>query len=76
LERDNRPASNLFHVFDSDNLVMRRSSRKPFDYSILDTPCTICGYKIHPAQLLRIDGEHVRCPSCGGDFIPPMKKNV
>jgi len=30
-------------------------------------PCAHCGYKISPRELLRVDGEHVRCPKCGKD---------
>jgi DNA-directed RNA polymerase subunit RPC12/RpoP len=37
--------------------------------------CTHCDYRIPPAELLRIDGEHIRCPKCGKDFIPETKKS-
>ena len=39
-------------------------------------PCAHCGYKIPPRELLRVDGEHVRCPKCGKDsqYIKKLRK--
>jgi predicted RNA-binding Zn-ribbon protein involved in translation (DUF1610 family) len=30
----------------------------------LDTPCPKCGYSITPAEIRRVDFEHVECPEC------------
>jgi DNA-directed RNA polymerase subunit RPC12/RpoP len=52
---------------------MRRNRRidpKTFD---LTTPCPECGYKIPPNELLRIDGERMRCPACKRDVLIPQK---
>jgi len=54
--------------------AVRRSHRidpKSFD---LTTPCAECGYKIHPNELMRLDGERVRCPACKLDVLVPTKK--
>jgi hypothetical protein len=34
----------------------------------LDTLCPKCGKVISPAELRRIDFEHVECPACGERF--------
>lgn len=39
----------------------RRTDPKSFD---LTHTCPMCGYKIPPAEILRIDGTHIRCPQC------------
>lgn len=50
---------------------MRGFNRKEFLNSLdLSTECTECGYKIHPAELLYVDEQKVRCPKCGKDFLP------
>ena len=36
----------------------------------LSIVCTECGYGIEPAELKRIDTEHIRCPKCGAAFSP------
>ncbi len=36
----------------------------------LDTVCTKCGYRIPPAEIQRVDSESMRCPACGGKFVP------
>jgi len=40
----------------------------------LSIACTKCGYGIEPAELKRIDTEHIRCPKCGAAFVPASKK--
>ena len=32
---------------------------------IADIPLPECGYKIKPSEIRFVDGEHVKCPSCG-----------
>jgi predicted Zn finger-like uncharacterized protein len=52
---------------------MRRSRRldpKSFDLSI---ECPECHYKVQPHELLRVDGERVRCPNCQHDVAIPSK---
>ena len=44
---------------------IRRVDPKSFD---LTTSCPECGYKIPPAEILHIDGEHIRCRSAGRMF--------
>jgi len=34
----------------------------------LATPCSNCGYRIPPAELLRVSTNKVRCPKCGVTF--------
>jgi hypothetical protein len=36
----------------------------------LATPCPYCGHEITPAELRRIDFNHVRCPKCEATFTP------
>ena len=43
---------------------MRRSRPDITKYDFT-FPCAHCGYKIPPSELLRVDGEHVKCPKCG-----------
>jgi predicted Zn finger-like uncharacterized protein len=31
--------------------------------------CPECGYKIKPSEILRVDGERVRCPACKKDVL-------
>jgi len=42
----------------------RRVDPRSFD---LTHPCPACGYKIPPAELLRVDGIKIRCPKCGAE---------
>ena len=35
--------------------------------------CPACGGLIEPRQMLRVDGERIRCPHCAGDFDLPGK---
>jgi predicted RNA-binding Zn-ribbon protein involved in translation (DUF1610 family) len=42
----------------------RRVDPKTFD---LTHPCPVCGYKIPPNELLRVDGTNIRCPKCGAE---------
>jgi DNA-directed RNA polymerase subunit RPC12/RpoP len=52
---------------------MRRNRRidpKSFD---LTTECPECHYKIPPNELLRVDGERMRCPHCKQDVLVPTK---
>jgi predicted RNA-binding Zn-ribbon protein involved in translation (DUF1610 family) len=41
----------------------------------LNTRCTNCGYSIPPAQIARVDFEHVECPKCGERFVPGAGKS-
>jgi DNA-directed RNA polymerase subunit RPC12/RpoP len=36
-----------------------------FDLTI---PCSLCGYKILPTEILRVGWSLIRCPSCGQNF--------
>jgi DNA-directed RNA polymerase subunit RPC12/RpoP len=42
----------------------------------LTFPCSHCGYKIPPRELMRIDGEHVRCPKCGKEIVYGKESNT
>ncbi len=48
----------------------RRIDPRSFDLSYL---CPHCGYKIPPAELVRTDGEHIKCPRCGQEHVPVPK---
>jgi hypothetical protein len=54
---------------------MRQRSRQPLTPSVFLTVCIACSYPIPPIELLRNDGERVRCPKCQTDFIPETKGN-
>jgi len=41
-----------------------------FDFD-LTTPCTLCGYKIPPIELLRTGWYTVKCPKCEKEFSLP-----
>jgi hypothetical protein len=41
----------------------------------LDTTCTACGFAISPADVQRVDFEHIRCSNCGKDFVPDKKES-
>jgi DNA-directed RNA polymerase subunit RPC12/RpoP len=43
-----------------------RTNPKDFDHAF---PCQHCGYRIPPHELIRTDGEHVRCPQCGQESV-------
>jgi DNA-directed RNA polymerase subunit RPC12/RpoP len=50
---------------------MRRNRRvdpKSFD---LTTECPECHYKVLPNEVMRLDSERMRCPSCGKDVLLP-----
>jgi ribosomal protein S27AE len=36
----------------------------------LDKVCPKCGHVISPAEVKRIDFEHIECPACGEQFAP------
>jgi predicted RNA-binding Zn-ribbon protein involved in translation (DUF1610 family) len=36
----------------------------------LDALCPKCGKVITPAEVKRIDFEHIECPACGERFVP------
>jgi predicted RNA-binding Zn-ribbon protein involved in translation (DUF1610 family) len=36
-----------------------------FDFSL---PCPLCGYKIQPNELMRLESHIIRCPKCSGLF--------
>jgi len=38
----------------------------------LNVKCTRCGAEIPPSRRVRIDFEHLRCPSCGQTFTPNL----
>lgn len=46
--------------------MRRRVDSASFDHTF---PCAHCGYRIPPAELLRVDGVHVRCPKCGKESV-------
>jgi predicted RNA-binding Zn-ribbon protein involved in translation (DUF1610 family) len=52
---------------------MRRQKVDPKAFD-LTCPCPGCGYKIPPAEILRVDGENIRCPKCGLDFLYITRK--
>ena len=37
--------------------------------------CSHCGFKIPPRELLRTDGEHIRCPKCGQVSVYERKQD-
>jgi predicted RNA-binding Zn-ribbon protein involved in translation (DUF1610 family) len=41
--------------------------------SSLDAVCPQCGKSISPAEVRRIDFEHIECPVCGERFAPVRK---
>ena len=49
----------------------RRIDPKSFD---LSTECPECRYKVQPHELLRVDGERIRCPNCKRDVLIPSKR--
>jgi len=54
--------------------MARRSKLTPEQINAtLFTACTQCGYKIHPSELLYVDGTRCRCPQCKADFEPTRK---
>jgi len=36
----------------------------------LNTACPKCGKTITPAEIQRVDFDHVKCPGCGEQFEP------
>jgi predicted RNA-binding Zn-ribbon protein involved in translation (DUF1610 family) len=46
----------------------RKIDPKSFD---LTTECPECHYKIHPSEMMRLDSDHMRCPSCKQDVLLP-----
>ena len=52
---------------------MRRTRTDPTIFD-LTFPCPECGYKIKPSEILRVDGERVRCPACKRDVLYGTKK--
>ena len=52
---------------------MRRAKPDPTKFD-LTFPCPECGYRIKPSELLRVDGEKVRCPACKKDVLYGTKK--
>ncbi len=42
-------------------------------HASMDTTCPHCGFTISPAELVRIDSERVRCPSCRKDLVRKKK---
>jgi hypothetical protein len=44
-------------------------------WETLDTVCTECGFSISPMALVRVGWELVKCPKCGGEFVPVVKKS-
>ena len=41
-----------------------------FDFD-LTTPCTLCGYKIPPNELMRTGWYTLKCPKCEKEFSLP-----
>jgi predicted RNA-binding Zn-ribbon protein involved in translation (DUF1610 family) len=60
-------------MFSEANMRRKRTDISTFDFTF---PCTHCGYRIPPNELLRVDGEHVRCPKCGKDSDYGANKKV
>jgi len=64
------PPKKVLHAFpqqlrDTPSSMRRnRVDPKSFD---LTTPCPQCGYKIPPAEMMRLDRKHMHCPKCGKD---------
>lgn len=44
---------------------MAKRRAKDFD---LTTPCTLCGYKIPPNELMRTSFSKANCPQCKREF--------
>jgi ribosomal protein S27AE len=40
----------------------------------LDAVCPKCGALISPAEVRRIDFEHIECPVCGEQFVRSPRK--
>ena len=38
--------------------------------SAQNTTCPACGYKIPPAEILRVSTQEMKCPKCGDVFVP------
>jgi len=57
------------------NLAMppRRKINREKVMASLATICTVCGYRIEPAEIRRIDSERMLCPKCGKAFEPAGK---
>ena len=39
------------------------------------TPCPECGYKVSPNEMMRLDFERMRCPSCCKDVVIQNKSS-
>ena len=46
----------------------RRFDPKSFD---LRPNVLQCHYKVHPSEMMRLDTDHMRCPSCKQDVLLP-----
>jgi rubredoxin len=46
---------------DGNQPLKQRSDPRSFDLSLL---CPLCGHKIQPWEILRLDFDLVRCPAC------------
>jgi predicted RNA-binding Zn-ribbon protein involved in translation (DUF1610 family) len=71
-------SSERFGVKVKRALIRPQIHRKKIDLqkirASLDTTCTLCGFAISPADVQRIDFDHILCPKCGKDFVPTQKK--
>ena len=43
--------------------------------SLYNTVCPKCGRSITPDKIRRIDFQRIRCPECGGRFVPTDRKS-
>jgi len=52
--------------------MFRTAGRRQLDIAkiraSLNVKCPLCGAELAPNRQVRIDFEHLRCPSCGGLF--------
>jgi predicted RNA-binding Zn-ribbon protein involved in translation (DUF1610 family) len=56
-------------------IIVRMHRSRSYDPKSFDltTQCPACGYKIPPAELVLLDSERMRCPSCKQDVVVPTK---
>ena len=71
------PSAAVLHVFLFRRVYffVMRSRSKPASFSpnFFNVTCTLCSHSIPQSEQLRVDSERIRCPSCGGNFIPASK---
>jgi predicted RNA-binding Zn-ribbon protein involved in translation (DUF1610 family) len=65
VEKEAKPQAKLMPARRKPDIAKLRES--------LNVACTECRAIIPPAQQLRVDGDHLRCPECGAEFVPPSQ---